>query len=141
MDELRVADCMHRGVISCAPDTSLAEVAATMGSRDISAIVVMEGSTAVGLISQTDLVNAAFVQPYMRFWRGLTARHLMSTPVIAVTPDTPLADAVGLMRARRIHRLVVVAPGEDNRPIGILSLTDVVRRLGQQVGEATERAR
>ncbi len=140
MDELQVADCMHRGVVSCAPDTSLAEVAATMSGRDISAIVVMEGSTAVGLISQTDLVNAAFVQPYMRFWRGLAARHLMSTPVIAVTPDTPLADAVGLMRTRRIHRLVVVAPGEDDRPIGILSLTDVVRRLGQAASEAAEHA-
>ena len=130
MPDLTVRACMHEGVISCGPDTSLEEVAETMSTRGISALVVMEGKRAVGVISKTDLVNAAFVQPYMRHWPGMSARHLMTAPVISIGPDTPLADAVRLLEKRRIHRLVVTEPtAEGERPVGILSLTDVARVL------------
>lgn len=130
MRETTVRACMHEGVISCRPDTPLEEVAETMAKRGISALVVMEGDRAVGVISKTDLVNVAFVQPYLRHWRGLSARHLMSAPVISIDPDAPLGEAVRVLEARRIHRLVVSERAADGeRPIGILSLTDVARAL------------
>ena len=137
MPELTVRDCMHAGVIACAPDTPLEEVAETMQARGISALVVVAGGLAVGVISKTDLVNVAFVQPYMRHWRGMTARHLMTSPVFSVDPRTPFAEAVRLLDERRIHRLVVTDEGQ--RPIGILSLTDVARVLSARTAgsEAT----
>jgi CBS domain-containing protein len=137
MPELTVRDCMHAGVIACAPDTPLVEVAETMQARGISALVVVAGGLAVGVISKTDLVNVAFVQPYMRHWRGMTARHLMTSPVVSVDPRTPFAEAVRLLDERRIHRLVVTDEGQ--RPIGILSLTDVARVLSARTAgsEAT----
>jgi CBS domain-containing protein len=128
MPELAVRDCMHAGVISCTPETLLDEVAATMRREDVSALVVMRDGIAVGIISRTDLVNSAFVEPYMRFWRGMAARHLMSAPVATVAPATPLAKAVELLRAHRIHRLVVTEAVDGvERPIGVLSMTDIVR--------------
>jgi CBS domain-containing protein len=130
MNDLSVRSVMHEGVISCAPDASLEEVARLMREERISALVVVEGGVAVGVISQTDLVNAAYVQPYLRYWRGMVARHLMNSPVISVRPDTPVAEALALLRERRIHRVVVTEPGEGGeRPIGILSLTDIARVL------------
>lgn len=130
MPDLTVRACMHEGVISCGPDTPLEEVAETMTTRGISALVVMEGKRAVGVISKTDLVNVAFVQPYLRHWRGMSARHLMSAPVIAIDPGASLAEAVKLLEKRRIHRLVVTErTAEGERPVGILSLTDVARAL------------
>jgi len=130
MPDVTVRACMHEGVISCGPDTPLEEVAETMTTRGISALVVMEGKRAVGVISKTDLVNVAFVQPYMRHWRGMNARHLMSAPVISIDPGAPLAEAVKLLEKRRIHRLVVTErTAEGERPVGILSLTDVARAL------------
>jgi CBS domain-containing protein len=134
MPELTVLDCMHAGVIACAPDTPLEEVAETMQARGISALVVVAGGLAVGVISKTDLVNVAFVQPYMRHWRGMTARHLMTSPVVSVEPQTPFAEAVRLLGERRIHRLVVIDEGQ--RPIGILSLTDVARVLSARTAES-----
>ena len=130
MPEPTVRACMHEGVISCAPDTPLEEVAETMNARAISALVVVERGRAVGVISKTDLVNAAFVRPYMRYWRGLSARHLMTSPVISIDPGASLAEAVRLLEERRIHRLVVTERTESGeRPVGILSLTDVARAL------------
>jgi len=123
---------MHRGVITCRPDTPVDEVAETMGTKDISALVVIdEAGDAVGVISRTDLVNARFVQPYLKHWRGMNAEHLMSKPVIRVTPDVAIKEAVKLLRARRIHRLVVVEEKAGHkRPVGILSVTDLAKHTG-----------
>jgi CBS domain-containing protein len=124
---------MHLGVLGCRPETPAEEVAEQMKAHDVSALVVTdEAGYAVGLISRTDLVNATFVQPYLRHFRGLTARHLMSSPVISVRADASVAEAVKLIRERGIHRVVVtVLEGSRERPIGILSVTDLVAHLGQ----------
>jgi len=122
---------MHRGVISCRTDTSLEEVSRTMDSKDVSALVVVnETGDLVGVISRTDLVNARFIEPYLKHWRGMTAEHLMSRPVISVSPQTPIAEAANLLREKQIHRLVVVErKGRRLRPLGILSVTDLAKNL------------
>lgn len=129
--EPAVRDWMHVGVIACRPDTPVTEVAQLMSAHDVSALVVTDGEgLAVGVISRTDLANASFVQPYLAHWRGMQARHLMSRPVVSVRPDTPVSAAVTLLRERRIHRLVVTEPApHGEQPVGILSVTDVVRHM------------
>lgn len=131
MSEPVVRDWMHLGVVACRPETPAEQVADQMRAHDVSALVVVdEEEYAVGVISRTDLVNATFVQPYLKHWRGLTAKHLMSSPVISVRADTLVQEAAQLMRDRKIHRVVVtVVEGTRERPIGILSVTDLAGRL------------
>ena len=131
MGDRIVGDWMHRGVITCKPETPVAEIAETMDAKDISALVVTdEIGAALGVISRTDLVNARFVQPYMKHWRGLNAEHLMSKPVISVSADTTIDEAVQLLNEKRIHRLVVVEKKEAHiRPVGILSVTDLAKHV------------
>lgn len=133
-----VKDWMHQGVITCRPDTSVEEVAATMEAKDISALVIVDTiGDAIGVISRTDLVNAHFIQPYLKHWRGMTAEHLMNKPVISVSPETDIESAAHILHAQRIHRLVVVeASGEQRRPVGILSVTDITRHLSEQREES-----
>jgi len=132
MEEQTVRDWMHPGVITCRPDTPVDQVAITIDEKDISALVVVdEADNAIGVISRTDLVNARFIQPYLKHWRGMSAEHLMSKPVIRVTPDVAIKEAVKLLRARRIHRLVVVEEQAGHkRPVGILSVTDLAKHTG-----------
>jgi CBS domain-containing protein len=129
-----VQEWMHRGVITCRPETPVAEVAETMDRNDISALVVVDDSgDAHGVISRTDLVNARFIQPYIRHWHGLNAEHLMTKPVISVAPDTSIIEAVQLLNEKRIHRLVVIETvGGHVRPVGILSVTDLARHVGDK---------
>lgn len=129
--ERTVQDWMHRGVISCDLDTSVEEVAKIMDSQNISGLVVVNGEgDAMGVISQTDLVDALFVQPYLRHWRGMTAEHLMSRPVISVSPDTSVNEAAQILQSKRIHRLVVVEKvGNHTKPVGILSVTDLAKHV------------
>jgi len=133
MSEVRVRDWMHKGVITCGPDTPIKEVASTMDAKDISALVVVDGAgAAIGVISRTDLVNARFIQPYLKHWRGMTAEHLMSKPAISIPPDALITDAARIIQEKRIHRLVVVENSSGHvRPIGILSVTDLAKRVGK----------
>ena len=136
MNDKTVQDWMHRGVITCRPETPIAEVAETMDARDISALVVIDrDGDALGVISRTDLVNARFIQPYMKHWRGLNAEHLMTKPVVSVTPHTTIQEAVQLLNEKRIHRLVVIEKQSGrSRPVGILSVTDLARHVGEKAG-------
>jgi CBS domain-containing protein len=131
--QVTVRDWMHRGVITCHPDTPVDEVAGTMDVKDISALVVIDiHGDAVGVISRTDLVNARFIQPYLKHWRGMTAEHLMSKPVISVAPDTEIEAAVEILHEKRIHRLVVMeTKAGHRRPVGILSVTDLAKHVGE----------
>ena len=133
MDEKKVQDWMHRGVITCAPETSVSDVAATLDAHDISALVVVdENGHALGVISRTDLVNARFIAPYMKHWRGLSAQHLMTKPVISVSAETTIEEAAQLLFEKHIHRLVVVEKTDHHpRPVGILSVTDLARHVGE----------
>jgi len=132
MSEKKVQDWMHRGVVTCDPETGAAEVAAIMDARDISALVVVNaGGDALGIISRTDLVNARFIEPYMKHWRGLCARHLMTSPAVTVAPDTSIDEAVQLLSEKHIHRLVVAEKSAGHiRPVGILSMTDLAKHVG-----------
>ena len=133
MSEKSVCQWMHKGVITCRPDTPVNEVAETMEAKDISALVVVDAAgDAIGVISRTDLVNARFIEPYLKHWRGMTAEHLMSKPVISVSPDTAISEAVRMLHEKRIHRLVVVEKSQDHvRPVGILSVTDLAKHVGE----------
>ena len=131
MTDPRVCDWMHAGVVACRPDTPVTEVAKTMQAKHISALVVTDADgLAVGVISRTDLANSTFVEAYLAHWRGMEARHLMTSPAVSVRPEMPVAEAIELLRQRKIHRLVVTEPVEGGeRPVGILSMTDVVERM------------
>ena len=56
---------------------------------------------------------------------GVSVRERMSRPAVTVTADTPLAEALRLMAAYRIHYLPVV-DGEA-RLVGIVNADDVLQ--------------
>jgi CBS domain-containing protein len=69
----------------------------------------------------------------MKHWRGLNAEHLMTKPVVSVAEDTTIEEAVQLLNERHVHRLVVVERSAGHsRPVGILSVTDLARHVGDK---------
>jgi CBS domain-containing protein len=90
--------------------------------------VVDEDGDVVGVVSQSNLVHAFTSGSLLEALPGLCVRDLMSRPPITVRGAVAADEAVRLMEAHHVHRLVVV--GADERtPIGILSQTDLVRAL------------
>jgi CBS domain-containing protein len=122
-----VRDVMHRGVITCWADETLVDVARRMDEYAINAIFVLdESGRAEGVISQTDLARA-YTQAD---WQHHTAEEIMTTGVITIAGDIPLEAAIQIMLDKHIHRLLIVQGGlTPNRPVGILSLSDVVHEM------------
>ena len=54
----------------------------------------------------------------------------MTEGCVTCDSATPLSQAISTMTRMHIHRLIVTERrGEMDAPIGVLSLTDIVRRL------------
>jgi len=132
--ERTVGEVMHRGVLTCLRETPIQDVARQMSEQDVSALVVVnDEGLMIGLISRTDLVNARLYEQYWKHWRGLTAGHIMITDVVSVHTGDTLQQASKLMMERHIHRVVVVEEAEHGlRPIGVLSITDLVRDIARE---------
>ena len=122
LEGVRVAEAMHRGVVTCRPETSLQTVARLMAAHRIHAVVVepAAGTSAWTLVSDLDLVAAVAggLSP------DLTARQVSSTPELYVRPDENLVRASQLMRDYKTHHLIVLARRGD-RPVGMISTLDV----------------
>ena len=124
---LRVAEVMHRGIVSCPPDESLETVAALMSAEQIHCVIVVDDGdpeSLWGVVSGLDLVAAASVRPLADQRAGGTAMR----PAVTVSPFAPLETAAGLMTRTGVAHLVVVDPVE-RRPVGVLSTLDIAGAL------------
>jgi len=124
-----VRDIMHRGVITCWTDESVLDVARRLDEYAINALFVLdESGRAEGVISQTDLARV-YVQPR---WQTHSAEEVMTPKVVTVTGDIPLDAAIQIMLDNQIHQLLIVQGGRTpNRPVGVLSLRDVVHEIAK----------
>ncbi|MCR4405812.1 MAG: CBS domain-containing protein [Anaerolineae bacterium] len=128
-----VAEVMTPHPIVVESEAPLAEVERLMEEHRIRRLPVLENGRLVGIISKGDLREARMAElasrhPYEPVTESswLTAAEAMTTPVITVTPQTPLVEAVQLMLEHKIGGLPVL---ESGQLVGILTDTDVIRLL------------
>ena len=127
----RVADAMHWGLVHCAPDATLREVATLMADAVVHCVVVIEdaGDRAAlwGVVSDLDLVAAAGVRDLDAQSAGGSA----ATPALAISPDDTLHRAAQMMTEHAAAHLLVVDE-ESRTPVGVLSTLDIARLLADR---------
>jgi CBS domain-containing protein len=138
VEHKRVSDVMHYGVISCRVETPVEEALALMQEHRIHALVIVDGpGYLAGIVSQTDLLRAwKEGSSFEAVMRGPVG-DIMTRSVVTCMPEMELDRAIQLLNRNHIHRLVVVEERNDGRfwPIGVLSMTDIVRALeGEGLG-------
>lgn len=124
-DGTKVRDRMHKGFISCTKSDNLGQAAKTMIDNDIHALVVTDGGDVVGVLSQTDLVLARQGRT-VEDAQAMTVGDVMTEGCATCDVDTPMSEAITQMMRLRIHRVLVT---ENDKPVGVLSMTDIVRRM------------
>jgi predicted transcriptional regulator len=94
-----------------------------------------EGRVPAGVITDRDLVTAVLA-PDVDV-HALRVEDVMSTELVAVQEQTSVLDALAVMRAKGVRRLVVV----DMRGLlqGVLALDDVIEVFAEQM-QAVARA-
>ncbi len=120
LPRVRVSDCMHAGILSCAPDAPLAEVASIMSEHRVHAVAVVdrEGGKPVAVVSDLDVVAAAAsgAEP--------SALQAAATEPLAVSARESLHRAAQLMAEHGVAHLVVL-DAASGYPVGVLSTLDV----------------
>jgi len=129
-----VADRMATEPIVIRAEASLTDAVALMDRHHVHGLPVVDGSGAlVGVLSQTDLTRARATEYLWSNWPGLAVRHLMTSPAITVSRSTLLTSAARKMERYRVHRLVVVDDAKPTVPIGVLSMTDLVHAIAEEL--------
>ncbi len=119
-----IRDIMSKDVRVVRPDTSMKEVVATMNKFDIGSIIVMQGDRPVGIITERDILRR-LVEPCLAP-ETLTARHVMTSPVLTINETASIDEAAKLMAKKKIKKLPVINNG---KLIGIVSFTDIVFKV------------
>jgi len=115
----KLRDLMHTGVVTAAPDTSVAEVAASMVRARVGSAIILQGSFLAGILTERDVLRAA-----------ASGEDLSTSPVSAwMSPDPQAAsldmsaeEAAQIMLLNGFRHLPVL----DGRTVcGVVSIRDL----------------
>lgn len=126
-----VRDVMSRSVLTCTPEMTVREAARRMAEHHVNALVVVEEASGEleGIVSRSDLARI-----YDKDYDATKVESVMSQDVETIIPDIPVSAAVLIMLDNNIDRLIIMhAKPAPQRPVGILSLSDIVSDMA---GEA-----
>jgi CBS-domain-containing membrane protein len=140
------SDVMTTGVITVGLNTRVDDIVMTLLSNRISAVPVLdEHGALIGIASEADLIHRVEIRTEQRrsWWRdllrgkrararsflkshGFKSTDIMTKPVIAANPETPLGELVTLFDKHRIKRVPVVDHGKI---VGIVSRANILQAL------------
>ncbi len=109
---------------SVSPDTMVYDAIKLMTEAKVGALLVMEDSKIVGIISERDYTRKIILET--RLSRETPVRDIMTSDVLTVAPDQSIEDCMKIMSEYHIRHLPVA---EDENPIGMLSVMDVVKNI------------
>ena len=148
----RAGDIMTPEVLTVGPDTPVSQIARLMSTHNVSGVPVVDDRNRVlGVVTELDMIvrNTRFKVPNfimildsiiyletpkhfeerLQHMLGVTAREIMSAPAVTIAPDATIEDLAELMIGRRMNPLPVV---KDDRLIGIISRSDIIRLMAQE---------
>jgi len=126
---MRLDKYMSRAPITIRDDTDYWKAFGIMKAKNLHHIhVVNERSSVVGILTRNDMKVAA-----MHYREAsVDVSEVMHSPVVTISPGEPLSEAARQMIDNRIGGLPVM--DADNQMVGILTETDMLRALIDQLG-------
>jgi len=123
---LPISRIMHGGLLlTCSPNTCIAEAAARMSETSVSSILITEGEDVIGIWTEHDALTINFADSE-EFNKPVS--KVMSSPVLTLPGNTDVGEAAMKLRATGKRHFLVT--GDDGKPIGILSQTDLALNQG-----------
>lgn len=118
----QLLDTKGHAVHTVSPDASVIDAIRSMANNHIGALLVMEGQQLAGIVSERDYARKVILLG--RSSATTAVRDIMSSPVMSLSPDSTVDEAMRLMTEHRIRHLPVVANG---RVTGLVSIGDLVK--------------
>jgi CBS domain-containing protein len=120
----QLLDKKGRQIFSIAPGAAVLEAIRLMAERHVGALLVMEGETLSGIVSERDYARKVILMG--RSSAATPVRDIMTVAVVTVQPETPVEKCMQLMTERRVRHLPVIEAG---RVVGMVSIGDLVKAV------------
>jgi CBS domain-containing protein len=120
-------------VWSVSADAQVSDAVDMLAQHRIGALPVSDGGSGVaGIFSERDMMRC--LHKHGEAALHMKVRDMMTAPVVTVTPQTSVMEALALMTQRRFRHLPVV---EGGRMVAFVSIGDLVKhRLDKIEAEA-----
>src|SRR5271168_2995909 len=92
-----------------------------MADKDVGALLVIDDSQLVGIISERDYARKVILMG--RSSKETPVSEILSAPLITIRPECSVDEAMRLITTNRIRHLPVVCDGDI---LGIISIGDLV---------------
>ena len=116
----QIRDIMEKNVITIEHDKTALDAARLISEKDVSFLVILNGDTPVGVLSESDFVKRLAADDKKA--SDVAISTIMSSNFRWVEPETELEDAIQKMLNSNIRRLVIL---DDNRLVGVITQTDL----------------
>jgi CBS domain-containing protein len=117
---MKISELALRQPVSIGCDATMADAAALMAKSGVGSVIVVEGKTPVGIVTDRDLVTRGVARAYPADGR---IDGLMTMGLIALDVDHDLEDLVHVFRDHAVRRIPIV---DQDRLVGVVSLDDVM---------------
>jgi CBS domain-containing protein len=109
-------------VVSVSPEQTVLEAISVMAEKGIGALVVVDGSQLVGIVSERDYARKVVLMERSSY--NTQVREIMTANVITVQPGQSNEHCMKLMTDGRLRHLPVV---DGNTVVGMISIGDLVK--------------
>ena len=111
-------------IFSIGPDAPVIDAVRLMAEKGIGALLVMDGTQLVGILSERDYARKVVLQG--RSSSNTPVREIMTSDVISVGCDDTIDHCMEVVTGKRIRHLPVVRAGEV---VGVVSIGDLVKAV------------
>ena len=120
----KIESIAEKDYVTLHEDTLVAEAAKLMRNKDISSVLVSSKNSneAVGIVTERDILYRVVAENKGPF--KVMLKDIMSSPLISISEEESVKDAVLLMRRKHIRRLAV--KNGEGKITGTITLMSIV---------------
>ena len=106
------------------PDALVYDALKLMADKKVGALVVMEGTRVIGIISERDYARKVILMGGSS--KSMRIKEIMTTRVVYARSEQTIEECMALMTGKHIRHLPVINEG---RLVGVVSIGDLVKSI------------